>query len=139
MYSKLPFTDEEAFNMEAGERPDRADGGWTSRYFQAPQFDGLARARAEQFQIPDWYSKQYAHNLNLGIDIVQAWLMGGRKLVDTWRDSVRTQQDILLSGMRDQIEINAQVSEQSVSDAETISVPAAGARRAPRTAKQPQV
>jgi len=125
--------------MAASERTDRGDGSWTSRYFQAPTFDGLARGQAEQFQVPDWYSRQYAHNLNLGIDIVQAWLMGGRKLVDAWRDSVRSQQDILLSGVRDQMETNAQFSEQSASDAEAISAPSAGARRAPRTAKQPQI
>lgn len=123
--------------MAVKEKPEHGDGSWASRYFQAPQFNGQLPVSPPQFEAPAWFSKQYAHNLNLGIDIFGAWLTGGRRLIDAWRDSVRRQQDILLNGMRKQIETDAEFSGKSFSDAGTIVTSPARANREPRTAKQP--
>lgn len=118
--------------MAAQEKLEHSDGSSALRHLQAPHLNGLFPGSAQQFKIPDWYSEQYAHDLNFGVDMFGAWLSGGRKLIDAWRDSVRSQQDILLSGMRQQIKTHAAFSEQSVSDAEANTALTARTRNEPK-------
>ena len=124
--------------MAQTENPDRGDGSWATRYLQLPYTGSLLPVSTGQPEILDWYSRQYLHNLSLSVDIFGAWLTGSRKLVDTWRDSLRSQQDSLLSGMRQQLETCTEVPQTASPDAVTFPAPSARSKRESVTARQPQ-
>lgn len=118
-------------------KPELGDGNWASRYTEAPYNTGLLPISTKQAEFLEWYSNQYLHNLSLTVDIFGAWLTGGRNLIDAWRDSVRNQQDSMLSGLRQQIQTHAKFSQQALPEDEPLTAPSAQPKGETRTARRP--